>query len=86
MADDNQEWGADIESPPNQTEDHVHEAVPISQIASTFADLPSDFGEPGLADFADPAWDDTDEPETPDPGEPEDGEEEEPHDPEEGTQ
>jgi hypothetical protein len=48
----------DVISPPIQTEDHVEEATPKSQIASTVADLPSDFGAPGLVDFPDPAWDD----------------------------
>ena len=90
------EWGEDVESHPDQTEDHVDEAVPISQIASTLADLPSDFGEPGLADFRDSAWDlDADEEgETPDGGEPDEddqepealGSEQEPHDPEEEGQ
>lgn len=82
-----------VESPPDQTGDHVEEAVPETQIASTVADLPSDFAEPGLSDFADPAWDEIDdEDESPGIGEPEGGEDadeeemevpDEPHDQEE---
>ena len=43
-------------------------------IAPTVADVPPDFGNPGMADFADPAWDDTTDEtgETPDLEEPED--------------
>lgn len=44
------------ESPPIQSDPHVEEAVPHSEIATTVADIPSDFAEPGVADFADAAW------------------------------
>lgn len=75
----------DEEAPMDQTEDHVYSAVPLSDTASTVADLPSDFGAPGLVDFADPAWDDiTDddvlevaEPDEPEPDEDDDEEPEE---------
>lgn len=72
MGERDTEFGEDIESPPHQTEDHVEEAVPQSEIASTIADLPNDFGDAGLADFPDPAWDEVedDDFETPDEGEP----------------
>ena len=51
----------------------VPEAVPDSGIAPTPADVPPDYGNPGVTDHADPAWGETDddEDETPDPGEPE---------------
>lgn len=64
---------ADFESPTDQTEEHVEEAVPHSDIAATVSDMPADYGDPGVADFPDPAfgepveWDD----EVPDPDEPE---------------
>ena len=56
-----------------QSEIGVEEAIPLSEIAATPADLPPDFGMPGAADFADPAWDEVDdeeEGEVPDFGEP----------------
>jgi hypothetical protein len=60
---------------PEQTEDHVEEAVPHSEIAATVSDMPTDFGNPDVADFPDAAFGeiegDEDENETPDPGEPE---------------
>ena len=51
----------------------VPEAVPDSGIAPTPADVPPDYGNPGVADSSDPAWDedDNDEDEYPDPDEPE---------------
>jgi hypothetical protein len=55
----------------------VEEAVPHSEIVPTVADLPPDYGQPGLADFADPAWDDItdeDDNEVPGEGEPEEDE------------
>ena len=58
------------------TVDQEHE--PLEHIkegdALTVADLPPDFGNPGVADFPDPAFDDTtdEEGETPDLDEPED--------------
>ena len=65
--------GPDFEAPPDQTEEHVEEAVPHSDIAATVSDVPPDYGDPSVADFPDPAfgepveWDT----EVPDPGEPE---------------
>jgi hypothetical protein len=59
----------------NQTADHVEEAVPDTEIATTVSDVPPDFGSPEVADFPDVAFGeidaDEDEDETPDPGEPE---------------
>jgi len=48
-----------------QTEDHVEEAVPHSEIATTVSDMPVDFGEPGVADWPDPAFGEVAEEETP---------------------
>ena len=68
----------------NQTADHVEEAVPHSEIATTVSDMPMDFGSPEVADFPDVAFGEIDEDEDPDetpgPGEPddEDGGSEEP--------
>ena len=53
--------------------DGVTESIPRSEDATSPADMPPDFGEPGVADFADPAWDevpDEEEGETPGEGEP----------------
>ena len=64
-------------SPAVQTDQGVREAIPISEIAATPADIPPDYGMPGAADFADPAWDEVDdeeEGERPDPDEPDDEE------------
>jgi hypothetical protein len=61
-----------------QTEDHVEEAVPHSEIATTVSDMPVDFGDPGVADFPDPAFGETeadeDEDETPGENEPDEDE------------
>lgn len=65
------------ESPPMQTEDHLQEAVPHTEVATTVSDIPVDYGNPGMADFADPAFDEVteDEDETPSEGEPKDDDE-----------
>ena len=65
--------GPDFEAPADQTEEHVEEAVPNSEIATTVSDIPPDFGDPSVADFPDVAFGepvDGDD-EIPDPGEPE---------------
>ena len=73
----------------DQTEDHVEEAVPQSEIATTVSDMPPDFGNPEVADWPDAAFgevqvegDDDDEDGTPSEGEP-DGEEDDDEEPEE---
>ena len=76
--------GPDFEAPADQTEEHVEEAVPHSDIAATVSDMPPDYGDPSVADFPDVAFGepvDGDD-EVPDPGEPkdEDDDEEEPED------
>lgn len=48
--------GEIVESSPEQTEPHVQEAVPDTEIVPTVADVPTDYGEPGLADFPDVAF------------------------------
>lgn len=55
-----------------QTSDHVEEAVPHSEIATTVSDMPVDFGEPGVADWPDFAFGeaDVDDDETPSEDEP----------------
>lgn len=69
---------------PHEPLEHLKEGE-----ALTVADLPPDFGNPGVADFADPAWDDTtdEEGEAPDQGEPQDTDDDdeaiEPEDPDE---
>lgn len=73
--------GPDFEAPTDQTEDHVEEAVPDSEIATTVSDIPPDFGDPSVADFPDAAFGEIgDEDETPDPGEPEGDDVDEPED------
>ena len=61
---------------PDQTAEHVEEAIPHSEIAATVSDIPVDFGDPGVADFPDPAFgeidEEEDEDETPGEGEPDD--------------
>ena len=49
------------------------------ETAPTVADMPPDFGNPGVVDFPDPAWDDTtdEEGEKPDSGEPDDEDDDE---------
>ena len=62
-------------APAIQTDQGVKEAIPISEIAASPADIPPDYGTPGAVDFADPAWDEVDdeeEGERPDPDEPDD--------------
>ena len=51
---------------------NVPEAVPISGIAPTPADVPTDYGNAAVVDFPDPAWGETDDDddEYPDPDEP----------------
>jgi len=39
-----------------QTENHVEEAVPHSEIATTVSDMPVDFGDPSAVDFPDAAF------------------------------
>jgi hypothetical protein len=64
-------------SPAQQTEDHLEEAVPHSEVTATVSDFPVDYGNPGVADFPDSAFDDVDdEDEGPGDGEPGDGDEE----------
>ena len=60
-------------APAIQTDQGVKDAIPISEIAASPADIPPDFGTPGAADFPDPAWDEVDDEnefELPDPDEP----------------
>jgi hypothetical protein len=65
------------ESPVMQTEDHLEEAVPTTEVTTTVSDIPVDYGNPGVADIADPAFDDVeDEDDMPGPGEPKDDDEE----------
>ena len=80
------------ENDATQTEDHVEEAVPHSEIATTVSDMPTDFGDPGVADFPDAAFgevatpkdDDDDEDGTPGIDEPDPDDDEEPEEPEDG--
>src|SRR5262245_4661428 len=71
-----------------QTEDHVEEAVPHSEIAASVSDIPVDFGDPSVVDFPDAAFgeidnDDDDHPDDDEPSEAEgtDDDEEEPGEP-----
>jgi len=65
---------AENEAAVKQTEDHLEEAVPHTEVATTVSDIPVDYGNPGMADFPDPVFDevDDDEDETPSEGEPKD--------------